>query len=67
LSLPGMVDSAVSQFTQLDTRDQRKVLRRVGEDTETADRLLGALAGNYPDRYRALCILMGYEPGQAAA
>lgn len=62
MSPQSMMATAIDQFTRLDTRDQAKVLKRVGEDTETADRMLGALRGNYPDRWQALATLMGYTP-----
>lgn len=50
-----MLDSNVlATFAQKDTSRQVEILKRTGLDTEAADKVLGYLAGNHVDRYRAL-------------
>lgn len=44
----------LTSFARLDTSKQVTVLKRVGIDTEAADKVLGHLAGMYPERYDIL-------------
>lgn len=41
-------------FAAADTGRQVQILKRVGLETDAADKVLGYLAGNDSDRYRAL-------------
>ncbi len=41
-------------FANSDTARQVQILRRVGLETDAADKVLGYLAGNHTERYRAL-------------
>lgn len=41
-------------FAASDTRRQVQILQRVGIETDAADKVLGYLAGNDTERYRAL-------------
>ena len=45
-------------FATLDTSRQVTILHRVGLETDAADKVLGHLAGNHPDRYDALRVAL---------
>jgi len=54
-------------FAGKDTRDQLSILRRVGLETECADRCLAYLAGMFPHKYSALMLAISrHEKGCAA-
>lgn len=53
------LEDAVTAFVTRDTAEQDAILRSVGVDTVVADRCLGALRGNAPERYDALVAFGG--------
>jgi hypothetical protein len=54
---PNVLDS----FAMLDTADQAAALRAAGLETEAADRALGHVRANYPDRAAALLAMLDRE------
>lgn len=54
-----LTESVLTTFARMSTRRQADAIRRAGVDTEVTDVVLGHLAGNYPDRYRALLVALG--------
>lgn len=50
--------SHLAAFARMDTRKQVAALKRCGIETGAADAVLGFLAGNHPDRYRALTVAL---------
>lgn len=53
--------AALKKWAELDTDKQVTILRNVnnGYDTDTADRMLGYLAGMAPEKYDALKMALG--------
>lgn len=54
-----LTESVLTTFARLSTRRQVDAIKRAGIETEAADVVLGHLAGNHPDRYRALLVALG--------
>ena len=49
-----LTSSVLETFALKDTSRQIEILKRTGLDTDAADKVLGYLAGNHAERYRAL-------------
>lgn len=53
-ALMALTIDVLKTFASKDTGKQLEILRRVGLETDAADKVLGYLAGNEVERYRAL-------------